>query len=273
MESSEPLSGRVALVTGCGRKHGMGRAIALELARAGADIAVNDVVARGTRNLAEPAASSDDDGWGGVAELADEIVSLGRKSKVMLGDVGLKEVADRIVEEAVEEFGELNVLVNNAAAPHAGEQNLTWEVPEEAFDTVLRVNTKGVFLVSSAFIRYYVAAGKTWGRIVNIASGAGRRGYPRQAAYCASKAGVISLTQTMALEVASLGITVNAVCPGLVETARSAAGTARGQAVLGPVGRIGEPEDVSRTVRFLADPSAGYITGQALNVDGGLILN
>jgi NAD(P)-dependent dehydrogenase (short-subunit alcohol dehydrogenase family) len=136
----------------------------------------------------------------------------------------------------------------------------------------MRDNTKGVFLMSTAFVRAFDRVKPDSGRIVNIASGAGRRGYPGQSVYCASKAGAISLTQSMAMELKGRRITVNAVCPGLVATARAAAALARGQ-VPERESRVGRPYDIARAVRFLADPDADHITGQSLNVDGGLILS
>jgi NAD(P)-dependent dehydrogenase (short-subunit alcohol dehydrogenase family) len=189
--------------------------------------------------------------------------------------------ADRLVADAVAHFGQLDILVNNAAAPHGADRAWTWEVPEEAFDEVMRVNAKGVFLMSAAFARHAIGRQAAWGRIVHIASVSGLRGFPQRAAYTASKFAVVGLTQVMAAELAEHGVTVNAVCPGAVDTPRHTARTARANAadeatasIVLPtspaaVGRLGTPDDIARAVLFLADSSAGFITGQCLVVDGG----
>ena len=146
----------------------------------------------------------------------------------------------------------------------------------------MRVNTKGVFLVSGAMIRHLLDRSASSGRIINIASSAGRRGLPQRAAYSASKFATIGLTQVMAIELAPHGITVNAVCPGVVNTSRyqaranRAGSDAADPAIAAldnpPVGRIGEPEDVARAVLFLSEKSADFITGQAVNIDGGIVM-
>jgi NAD(P)-dependent dehydrogenase (short-subunit alcohol dehydrogenase family) len=273
------LEGLVALVTGCGRRTGIGRGIARALAMAGADIAVTDVANDGRRNAGEGGQRDPD--WLGLDSVAAEIEALGRSCLPLIGDVGRKRDADRLVADAARRFGRLDILVNNAAAPHGGDRTWTWEVPEDAFDEVLRVNAKGVFLMSSAFIRHAVERDASWGRIVNIASVAGLRGLPQRAAYTASKFAVVGMTQVMAGELAERGITVNAVCPGAVDSPRHSARTARASEaddasatlVLPPspaaVGRLGTPDDIARAVLFLAEPAAGFITGQSLVVDGG----
>jgi NAD(P)-dependent dehydrogenase (short-subunit alcohol dehydrogenase family) len=275
------LEHHTALVTGCGRRRGLGQAIALALAAAGADVAVSDVARQGRRNDEEPVDRAERD-WNGLPTLVDEIEALGRRAHAIVGDVGLRADAERMIGEAIHVFGQVDVLVNNAGAPHGADRNWTWEIPEEAFDEVIRINTKGVFLMSAAVVRHLLERGAP-GRVVNIASGAGRRGFPQRAAYCASKFGVLGLTQTMALELAPHGITVNAVCPGAMDTSRQSARSARSGAAgpgaetaappPSPIARLGTPDDVARAVCFLADPAAGYITGQALNVDGGLIMS
>jgi 3-oxoacyl-[acyl-carrier protein] reductase len=275
------LDGLVGLVTGCGRRRGLGQAIALSLASAGADVVVTDVAPGGSHNLDEPIDPAEAS-WDGLPTLLAEIQGRGRRCLGLVGDVGRKDDVERIVADAVAGLGRVDILVNNAAAPHGADRNWTWEVPEEAFDEVLRVNAKGVFLMSSAVTRHLLGRDAP-GRIVNIASGAGRRGFPQRAAYCASKFAVLGLTQTMAVELAPYGITVNAVCPGSMDTsrqsaraARSAGGspaTATAAPPPSPIPRLGTAEDVARTVLFLVEPGAGYITGQAVNVDGGLIMS
>ena len=271
------LSGLTALVTGCGRARGIGRAIALALAGAGADVAVTDISPGGARNAGEPGA----DGGGGLKALVDEIKQLGRRAIALTGDVADAADVEAVVAAAVDGLGQVDVLVNNAGAPHGGDRAPSWLVPEEAYDAVMRINAKGVFLMSAAVIRHLLGRG-AGGRIVNIASVAGKAGFPERAAYCASKFAVIGLTQAMAQELAPHGITVNAVCPGAVATDRNAAtrhraattgDAAAADAATSPVGRIGEPDDIARAVLYLADPAASYVTGQSLVVDGGRYMN
>lgn len=276
------LDGQVALVTGCGRYRGLGRGIALALASAGADVALTDIARDGTRNVMEAGEEERAVGWKGLDSVVEEVEELGRRAVALLGDVGRAEDAQRMVDDAADALGAVDILVNNAGAPHGADRTWTWEVPEDAFDAVLRINTKGVFLMSSAVVRHLLGR-ESSGRIINIASGAGKRGFPQRAAYCASKFAVIGLTQSMAQELASRGITVNAVCPGAMNTARQASRAARAASgddadaeaapPVAPVNRLGEPLDVARAVAFLADPDADYITGQSINVDGGLIMH
>jgi NAD(P)-dependent dehydrogenase (short-subunit alcohol dehydrogenase family) len=271
------LSGLAALVTGCGRVRGIGRAIALTLAAAGADVAVTDVAPRGVRNAGEPGPAGTD----GLAALADQIKQLGGRAIALTGDVADAADVEAVVATAVAELGRIDILVNNAGAPHGGDRAPSWLVPEPAYDEVMRVNAKGVFLMSGAVIRHLLQRGAR-GRIVNIASVAGKVGYPERAVYCASKFAVVGLTQAMAQELAPRGITVNAVCPGAIATDRNAAtrhraastGDAAGvNASSSPVGRIGEPDDIARAVLYLVDPAASYVTGQSLVVDGGRYMN
>jgi 3-oxoacyl-[acyl-carrier protein] reductase len=271
--SAGPLEGAAALVTGCGRQNGLGRAVALALGRAGADLAVTDLVPGGTRNALE----SEETGWRGLPYLVEELGALGSEAVAVVGDVGSKRDAEQMVAVAVDALGRVDILVNNAGAPHGADRTWTWDVPEAACDLGMRVNVNGPFFLSSAIARHLLARGAP-GRIVNIASLAGQRGYAQRAAYCASKAALISLTQTMALELAPHGVTVNAVCPGPVATARHTSRLAREQTdpvsaaapPPTPVGRVAHPDEIARAVLFLADPAASFITGECVNVDGGL---
>jgi NAD(P)-dependent dehydrogenase (short-subunit alcohol dehydrogenase family) len=260
------LAGQVALITGCGRYTGLGRAIARELAMAGADVAVTDVIADGTRNSHET--QERERGWQGLSSLVTEIEQLGVRACSTLGSVAIRDDVERMVSETVQALGHIDILVNNAAAPHAADRTWSWEVPEEAFDLVLDVNTKGLFLMSCAVIRHMLGRDRP-GRIINIASTAGRRGNPQRAAYCASKFAVIGLTQTMALELATRGVTVNAVCPGAMDTARVRGAKSHDIAA---TGYIGDPIDIARTVAFLADPASKYITGESIVVSGGSLV-
>lgn len=276
------LAGRIALVTGCARMNGLGRGIARELAAAGADVAVTDIQAAGARNVMEKGTAESEAGWRGLASVEAEIAALGRRALSLLGDVGDEADVERMVRDTVEKYGHIDILVNNAGAPHAADRNWSWEVPAAAFDTVMRINARGNFLVSTAVIRHMLSRGEgaRGGRIINISSSSGQQGMPRRAAYSASKFAIIGMTQVMARELAEHGITVNALCPGPIATSRNESSQARAaagqdssypglQIASTPVGRIGQPMDVARAVVFLAEPAADFITGQSIGVNGG----
>jgi NAD(P)-dependent dehydrogenase (short-subunit alcohol dehydrogenase family) len=263
----------VALVTGCGKPDGMGQAIARTLARRGLAVVVTDLQAAGVpnRNQEDRAA-----GWGGVAALAEDITSAGGTASAILGDVAVEADAERMVGETVQRHGRLDVLVNNAAAPQGADRADVADVPAEVFDRVIAVNLRGPWLMSRAAVP--VMRAQRFGRIVNISSMAGLTAAPFSGPYSASKAGVIGMTRALAMDLGPWGITVNALCPGLVGTSRAflrAGGEVDEAALLGqrgrsiPVGRVGLPEDVAAAVAFLASAEAGYITAQAIPIDGG----
>jgi NAD(P)-dependent dehydrogenase (short-subunit alcohol dehydrogenase family) len=273
------FEGTCVLVTGCGRVRGIGRALSVAFARAGADVVATDIATGGTRNENEEGLEEIRLGWTGLESLAKEIEGLGRQILTLEGDVSRAADAERFVKEALTRFGRIDVLVNNAAAPHGADRRLLWEVPEEAWDLVIDVNLKGTFLMSRAVIPHMLS--RRSGRIVNMASISGKRGTPRRGAYTASKFGVIGLTQAMAQELAPHGITVNAICPGSVDTSRRESTSRRalaqrepGAAVLGlpPTGRVARPDDVARLALFFASAQSDHITGQAWNVDGGAVM-
>jgi 3-oxoacyl-[acyl-carrier protein] reductase len=216
------------------------------------------------------------DGWRGVTSLVEEITSAGGTASDELGDIGEPGDAQRMVGAAVARYGRLDILVNNAAAPQGLDRRDIAEVPIDVWDHVLRVNVRGTFLMSRFAVP--VMREQRWGRIINVASMAGVVAAPRSAAYSASKAAVIGLTRSMALDVAPWGITVNAICPGLVGTSRAilsedpdldvdAELAWRARAI--PVGRVGRPQDIAAAVGYLAGAGAGYMTGQILVLDGG----
>ena len=276
------FEGKTVLITGCARARGMGRAIAVAFARAGADVVATDVESGGTRNENEEGLEEVRLGWKGLESLATEIEGLGRRILTLVGDISRAPDVDRMVADALRRFGRLDVLVNNAAAPHGADRRLLWEVPEEAWDAVLGVNLKGVYLMSRAVIPQMLVRGS--GRIINMASTSGKRGTPRRGAYTASKFGVIGLTQVLAQELASHGITVNAICPGSVDTSRRESTSRRERALaerdphapvltLPPTGRVARPDDIARLAVFFASEQSDHITGQAWTVDGGMVMH
>ena len=245
------LDGKVALVTGGSR--GIGRAIALRLGQEGADVAVC------ARNVEA------------AGEVASEIEGLGRKCLVRACDVADAEQAGALIASTIEELGQLDILVNNAGVTR---DNLLMRMKEEDWDEVLAINLKGAFNCARAAVRPMLKA--RGGRIVNITSVVGLQGNAGQANYAASKAGLIGLTKSLARELASRGITANAVAPGLVPetgmTGELAAEVQQQMLSAVPLGRAGTPEDVAHAVAFLASGQAAYITGQVLAVDGGMVM-
>jgi len=244
------LSGKVALVTGAAQ--GIGKAIALLLARNGADVVVSDI------NLEK------------AQETANEIEGMGRRSfaiKVNVAD--LKDV-EQMVKAIVEQFGRIDILVNNAGITR---DRLILRMTEEDWDAVLDVNLKGTFNCTKAAIRYM--SKQRSGKIVNIASVTGEMGNPGQANYAASKAGVIGFTKTIAREFAGRGINVNAIAPGYIQTPMTDAVPEKAKEELKrmiPMERLGKPEDVAQAVLFLVSENSSYITGQVLNVNGGIYM-
>ena len=243
------LDGRCALVTGASR--GVGKGIALALARAGCRLGVNYHT------------SAD----GAAATVAD-VQALGSEAIAVQGDVGIAADVDRMIARVVERFGRVDILVNNAGVQ-------TWkpflELTEAEWDRVVDTNLKGCFLCSQAAAKVMHAQGG--GSIVNIGSGSNKIPFPMLAPYTASKGGIEMLTKAMAVELGPHRIRVNCVAPGAIEIERTkleAADYAQTWAALTPVGRVGVPDDVGRAVVFLASDEASFVSGQTLFVDGGL---
>jgi len=245
------LTGKVALVTGASR--GIGQAVAVELAKAGADVIVNYI---GNEAVAQ--------------ETVEKVEALGRKALKIKADVGNADEVQAMVDEAHAAFGHIDVLVNNAGITRDG---LLIRMKDSDWDDVLNINLKGVYLVSKAVAKLMVK--QRSGRIINMTSVSGVTGNVGQANYAAAKAGVIGFTKTCAKELAARGITVNAVAPGFIETAMTDVLPEKikeGIAATVPLGRMGQPEEIAGVVTFLASDFARYITGQVLNVDGGMVM-
>ena len=279
------LHGKVAIVTGAGGRNGIGRAIATRLAQEGADVVVTDVEA----SLDAIRADDREAGWKGLPSVAEEIEAMGRRSLGLFSDVSDGgQVAD-MRKRSLDQFGKVDILVNNAGSRPGKDRVPVVELEEEAFDEVQRVNVRGTYLCSKALAQHMIARGGL-GKIINISSGAGKKGMARYAAYCASKFAIIGFTQAMAQEMARYRVNVNAICPGLVDTERvdfiAAALAPEGQSSLEyredmtqerarvvPMGRIAQGGDIARLAAFLASAESDYMTGLSISVSGGAEMN
>ncbi len=244
------LTDKVALVTGAAQ--GIGKAVALLLARNGADLIVSDI------NLEK------------AEETAKEIQAIGRRAVAIKVDVASLGDVEQMVEAVLEHFGHIDILINNAGITR---DRLILRMTEEDWDAVLNINLKGTFHCTKVVIRHM--SKQRNGRIVNIASVVGEMGNAGQANYSASKAGVIGFTKTIAREFAQRGINVNAIAPGYIETPMTEALPEKAKEELKriiPMERLGRPEDVAEAVLFLVSEASSYITGQVLNVNGGIYM-
>ena len=280
------LEGKVALVTGAGGMRGVGRATVMKLAGLGADIALSDVH-RETEDL-PPAEVRNS--WGGIDAVREEVEAEGCGAFPVYCDLGDSGQIERMVEQVMDHYGRIDILVNNARAIIGRDKVAVTELEQEVWEHFLRINTTAPFLLTKEVGRRMIEAGNG-GRIINIASNASKQASATGAAYSASKFAVLGLTQASALDLAPYGITVNAVCPGPINTDRMSywerdraaeQGISqeefRGQIVqagaqASPLGRIAEPQDVANVVAFLASDDASFVTGQAYNVNGGLLFH
>ncbi len=245
------LENKVALITGAAR--GIGKAIALELAEAGAHIAITDVATQAEMESA-----------------LNEIKSLGVDALAIYADAGSFTQAQQTVDQVVEHFKRFDILVNNAGITR---DMLLMRMSEEDWDLVINVNLKSVFNYTKAAIRPMM--NQKYGKIINISSVVGVMGNAGQSNYSASKAGIVGFTKSIAKEVASRKINVNAIAPGYVETAMTAKLTEDQRKQLTdaiPMKRTAQPKDIAKVVKFLASPDSDYITGEVINVNGGLYM-
>ncbi|MCH2517889.1 MAG: SDR family oxidoreductase [Dehalococcoidia bacterium] len=279
------LNGKVAIITGAGGRHGIGRAIALRLAEEGADVVVTDV----QRSTDAMRPEDRQAGWRGLDSVVGEIEALGRQALGLFSDVSDPAQVSDMVAQTLDRFGHIDILVNNAGSQPGRDRVLLVDLEEDAFDEVMRVNVKGTYLCSRAVATHMIARGGG-GKIIIISSGAGKRGRARFAAYCSSKFALIGFTQSIAQELAEHKINVNAICPGLVDTERTdfiaAALAPEGQSAEEhrvlmirersesvPLGRVAQGDDIARTAAFLASGESDYLTGLSISVAGGSEMN
>jgi 3-oxoacyl-[acyl-carrier protein] reductase/meso-butanediol dehydrogenase/(S,S)-butanediol dehydrogenase/diacetyl reductase len=275
------LTDKVAIVTGAGRMRGIGRAIAVRLAEDGADVVVT-AVARPSESFPEHEREA---GWRGAESVADEIRVLGRRSLALDVDVTKPEQVRAMVGRTLAEFGRIDIVVNNAGlALVAGKKDL-WEVDDEEWYREIDVNLNGTYLCCKHVAKVLVEQGEG-GRIVNVSSLAGRDGQPRYGGYTPAKFGVVGLTQGLAKELAPHKVTVNCIAPGSTDTDMMDGTFRRTGERMGvpfemikqgvrsfiPLGRQAEPGEMAAVVAYLCSPAADYITGQTINVDGGLVM-
>jgi glucose 1-dehydrogenase len=246
------LTGKVALVTGSSQ--GIGRGIATRFAQEGADVVIN-------YNRTP----------GGAQEVLREVEAAGRRGLIVQADIGNMSDIRKLITTAVEHFGHLDILVNNAGVEtHAP----FWEVKEEDYDRVLNINLKGVFFMTQAMVQHLMQT-KRCGKIINISSVHEELPFPNFTAYCASKGGLKMFTRNLAVELGPLGITINSIAPGAIETpinAKLLNDPKKLNSLLGqiPLARLGKPKDVAGVAVFLASDDADYVTGSTYYVDGGL---
>ena len=280
------LDGKIALITGAGGMRGVGRATVMKLAGQGSDVALSDV----RREVSDLPPAEIRNEWGGIETVSQEVQALGRRAVPLYCDLSDPNEIERLVERTMTEFGRIDILVNNARAIIGRDKVPVTQLDKEVWDHFLAINTTAVFLTTKAVAPHMIDSGRG-GRIINIASNAGKQASANGAAYSASKFAVLGLTQATAMDLAPYEITVNAVCPGPINTDRMSYWERDKAQELGitqeefrsqvvdssaqgtPLGRIAESEDVANMVAFLAGDDASFITGQSYNVNGGQLFH
>lgn len=265
------LDGKVAIVTGAGRMRSIGRSTAVALARMGADLVV-------TGTGRSPDRYPDDEkqaGWKDVESTADQVRAEGRKALTMVVDVTNRDQVQSMVDRTVQEFGRVDVLVNNAAYPRGADRVPTVDLAPDVFQRVIDIKLTGTYLCTKAVIPHLISQGQG-GKVVNLSSAAGKRGAPDMLAYNAANFGIIGMTQAWALELGPHNINVNAVCPGVIDTYRMDV-LGRGEtwerlAAATPLRRNGTDEETAGLIAYLCSDAASFIHGQAININGGTII-
>ena len=265
------LDGKVAIVTGAGRLRGIGRAAAVELARLGADVVV-------TGTGRNPDTFPPDEKavhWKDVESTAEQIREQGRRALTLIVDVTNHEHVQKMVDRTVEEFGRVDILINNAAFPRGVDRVPILDLGEDIFQRVLDIKVKGTFLCTKAVLKHLLDQGEG-GKIVNVSSSAGKRGSANTLAYNAANFAIVGMTQSMARELGPHGINVNAVCPGAVDTHRMDL-LGRGEewermAANTPIGRNGTDEETGAFCVYLCTEAASWIHGQSININGGTLM-
>ncbi|MBT3863813.1 MAG: SDR family oxidoreductase [Chloroflexi bacterium] len=269
-QAGSELKGKVAIVTGAGRMRGIGRGTATVLARMGAHVVVT-----GTgRDPASYPQDEKDAGWRDIHSTAEQIEAFGVRALPLVSNVADQEDVQKMIDAAVAEFGRLDIIVNNAAAPYGDDRVSVMDMQTDVFKSIVDVKLMGTFYACKAAAAQMVKQGEG-GRIVNLSSTMGKSGRPNTSAYNAANFAVDGFTQALAKEIGVHDITVNSVCPGLIETARldPMGRTDRWDARLAeiPMKRAGTDEEVGELIGFLCSLRASYITGQSINVNGGVI--
>ncbi|MEC7880920.1 MAG: 3-oxoacyl-ACP reductase family protein [Chloroflexota bacterium] len=271
------LDNKVAIITGAGGKNGIGRSVATRLAKEGSKIIVTDIVEN----------PYPEEGWNGLSSVVEEIIENGGEAVHILSDVTDFSSINNLIKEAIKKFGRVDILVNNAGATADKDRVPIFDLDENEWDKVIDVNLKGVFLFTKAFSKQLILQNQG-GKIINISSIAGKKGSATFGAYNASKAGVIRLTESIALDLAKYNINVNSVCPSWVDTERvdvyvehlyqdNISHEEKRKLHLSniessvPLGRYASSDDVAKAVAFLSSEESSFVTGASLNVSGGII--
>ena len=265
------LDGKVAIITGAGRRRSIGYSTTMALVDLGADVVV-------TGTGRDPATFPLDEkkiGWRDVESTADHVREKGRRALPLIVDVTSIEAVDRMMAETLAEFGRVDILINNAAMPIGNDRVLVVDLDPDIFQKVLDVKARGTFLCSKAVAKVLINQGEG-GKIVTVASDAGKRGSANALAYNAANFAQVGMTQSLAKELGPHRVNVNCVCPAAVDTVRmDRFGRGREWEEIGarhPIGRVGTPEEVGGFMAYLCTEAASWITGQSINIDGGMVM-
>jgi len=266
----QELNGKVAMITGAGRFRGIGRSTAVYLAKSGASVAVLDLY----KELPVKAPDEIKIGWNGITSLAKEISQLGKSAIAIECDVTNKKSVNNAVQQILEKYGKIDILINNAAYPNGPDRVEMSKLKLEIFQKVMAVKVTGSFLCSQAVSKSMIQE-KTGGKIITIASGSGKKGFPKNHPYTAACFAQVGMTQSLAKELGPYGINVNCICPGPLHTARvdHSLSEIEWEQVWQklPLQKPGHESYIASFVSFLCSESASWITGQAINIDGGSI--